>query len=212
MKFRIIEGKGFRRGITGIVYSATILLLISLTGCPGSKIRLVSLESINDNLRKDFRAMGYISFSDLLSNVEANRIAMEKEVKKEQCFYHRSNPLIMLSTKDMNLTLNGAVNQEGGFKVAAIPTSPTGEVGYQIKTQTAQTIVWPLLPVSFGSIPDMYLKTMVTDLGEMKWLSEDDKKAFFKEINDQHKLMHDRVEQLQKDFNPAKDCDGDKAK
>ena len=176
-----------------------------LSGCAGlNKSVPVGLDSAIHGLEKDIRALGYMTISDLLSDNAENRKNVETYIRSKQCFFGRPNPAIVsFLQSNLVFTLKGAFTQSGEFKIAGFPTAIEG--GFGTSSQSEQTLSWPVEVASLGSVPELYFDQRVKALGELKGMSDEQKKVLFEEVRKNQESLKTKIKQLEDSFD-IKNC------
>lgn len=176
-----------------------------LSGCAGlNKSVPVGLDIAVIGLERDIRSLGFVTISDLLSENAENRKNAESYIRSKQCFFGRPNPiLVSFLQSNLTFTLKGAFTQSGEFKIAGFPTVIEG--GFGGSTQSEQTLSWPVEVASLSSVPELYLDQRVKALGELKGLTDANKKIVFDDIINERTKLKERIKQLEDSFD-IKNC------
>ncbi len=186
-----------------------IIFTLLLTGCASTVSLKEAIKGIESDLENYSKETGYISFSDLLSDNEESRKAVENYIKKRQELFNRSNPLIIVAAEKMDLSIKGVISKDMGFKVSSVFTT-NAEAGFKVTKGLEQGVTWPVEIVSLGALPDIYYETTLKNLSEAKISTElkmDSKKIeeLLNEIEGNKKTIKERIDRLQKDF--VKHCE-----
>lgn len=183
----------------------TIFVIITLSGCCGHTITNVGLDDIEKGIKTDFKNMGYVSFSDLMSDDEKIYEVAKRYIRKQQCFFDSANPMLVSSMDKMDLVLKGVITTKGEIRIAAQPEGSFGG-----SSQFEQIIPWPVTAVSLGSVPDRFLATKMGKLNDFKdiFTTIDDtrKKILTNQILDNYYILKEKIENLQKTFDPSTQC------
>ncbi len=187
-----------------VVTALAILLILFVSGCAKNMMPISRLD-LEKSIKNDYKEMGYVSYSDLISDDKKSRDIVEYSIRKEQCFFVRPNPMLISSMSKMDLILKGVITASGQIKIAA---QPEGSLG--ITSQTEQTIPWPITVVSLSAVPDMYLSTKLGRINEYKDIfgqfDNVSKREMLEQYYSNYKKLNAAIKELQESFDVSKHC------
>jgi len=198
---------------------------VVVSGCTNlptqEEVSQVGLDKVVAGLERDMKSIGYLSISDLLSDVPDEHEAALKYIREKQALFCNRNPLLMSALESkITLKLRGVVSRGGSFNVTGIVGLPTGEVAVHSSSKTEQRLEMPIKVISLLAVPDYFLKAEldayhetlgITVKGKRQEMNKDLfalKKELIKKLKNDYERLRTRVTEAANSFDRSTCQDG----